>query len=359
VRCPKCGFLSYPGLTHCKKCGYPFDQPIAHQPRAADSPPDSATGAPGAAGTASEPSSPIPLEETPLTPAAPPEPERPLREELAQRVEDHRQRRAQIRGEGEEATTLEFDFEGAGREPESPAVDSEIAELIKEDVELEISDEEAAISVPEASSLPETSPVDSLPLEKPEESAHILDSVAMEEPEPAPVEDTVPPEPVEIVLDTPLPAEEASGIEDGFAPLPLAPMGRRFLAGVLDAIVLLVSAGLFAFIFWRAGGHISMRGLNMAVLAFVPAFLIMAYFGLFTALTATTPGLLWMGLEIRGQDGGHPTPQDAFYRAFGCLVSTSALLLGFVWALVDSEGLTWHDRMSRTFLTTASPDDVP
>lgn len=359
MRCAKCGFLSYPGLSHCKKCGHPFDRPEAHQPPTSDSPPHAATEAPGEPATASPPVSPIPVDETPLTPPEPPESERPLREELAQRVEDHRQRRAQVRGEGEESMTLEFDFEGAGREQASPPIDPEIAELIKEDVELEISDEEPAISVPEASSLSETFPLDALPLEKSEEGAHILDSMTVDEPEPALADDVAPPQPVEIVLDSPLLADEPSGLEEGLAPLPLAPMGRRFLAGVLDAVVLLVSAGLFAFIFWRAGGHISVRALNVAALAFIPAFLIMAYFGLFTALTSTTPGLLWMGLEIRDIDGGLPTPQDAFYRAFGCLVSASALLLGFVWALVDSEGLTWHDRMSHTFLTTASPDDAP
>jgi hypothetical protein len=41
------------------------------------------------------------------------------------------------------------------------------------------------------------------------------------------------------------------------------------------------------------------------------------------------------------------------WRAFGYLVSTGALLLGFVWALVDSDGFTWHDRMSGTFLAIA------
>jgi len=358
VKCAKCGFLSYPGLTHCKKCGHPFDQPEAQKPPVAPSPPDAAGEAPGARGAASPPTPPVPLEETPFTPAVLSEPERPLREELAQRVENHRQRRAQLRGEGEEETTLEFDFDGAGRDAANPIMDPEIAELIKEDVELEISDEEPAISVPEVS-LSETSPLDALPLEKSEEGAHILDSMTVDEPEPALADDVAPPQPVEIVLDSPLSADEPSGLEEGLAPLPLAPMGRRFLAGVLDAVVLLVSAGLFAFIFWRAGGHISMRALNVAALAFIPAFLIMAYFGLFTALTSTTPGLLWMGLEIRDMDGGLPTPQDAFYRAFGCLVSTGALLLGFVWALVDSEGLTWHDRMSHTFLTTAPPDDAP
>jgi len=54
---------------------------------------------------------------------------------------------------------------------------------------------------------------------------------------------------------------------------------------------------------------------------------------------------------VRSQTGGLPSPQQAFWRAFGYLVSISALMLGFIWALVDSDGLTWHDRMSETYLT--------
>ncbi|MGD1104323.1 MAG: hypothetical protein ABSA59_19915, partial [Terriglobia bacterium] len=45
-----------------------------------------------------------------------------------------------------------------------------------------------------------------------------------------------------------------------------------------------------------------------------------------------------------------PTVRESFWRAFGVLVSLSALMLGFVWACVDSDGLTWHDRMSGTVI---------
>jgi uncharacterized RDD family membrane protein YckC len=94
--------------------------------------------------------------------------------------------------------------------------------------------------------------------------------------------------------------------------------------------------------------------LNLAVLAFIIVFFILVYFGSFTALTATTPGLLWMRLEVRNWSGTHPTGREAFWRAFGYLVSIAALMLGFLWAAVDSEGMTWHDRMSGTFVTPTS-----
>jgi uncharacterized RDD family membrane protein YckC len=37
-------------------------------------------------------------------------------------------------------------------------------------------------------------------------------------------------------------------------------------------------------------------------------------------------------------------------------MSISALMIGFLWALVDGEGLTWHDRISGTFLTPVNQE---
>jgi uncharacterized RDD family membrane protein YckC len=115
---------------------------------------------------------------------------------------------------------------------------------------------------------------------------------------------------------------------------------------------------LFALTFWFVGGHLTPGPLNIAVLAFIAAFFLFAYFGLFTALTSATPGLLWMGLEVRNMEGLRPTTPESFWRAFGYLVSIAALMLGFVWALVDGEALTWHDRMSGTFLTFADQESA-
>ena len=133
----------------------------------------------------------------------------------------------------------------------------------------------------------------------------------------------------------------------------VAALGPRFLAGMIDGLLLLLSAGLFAFIFRFAGGHLRLVPLNLAVLGVIATIFIWSYFGMFTALTATTPGLSWMGIEARNMEGWPPDRRESLLRAFGYLVSLSAFLLGFFWALVDGESLTWHDRISGTFLTPA------
>jgi uncharacterized RDD family membrane protein YckC len=159
--------------------------------------------------------------------------------------------------------------------------------------------------------------------------------------------------PLEIAVGSPgevTQVEGAAAAAEGMIP---APLSRRFLAGLTDALVLLLGAMLFGIIFWRSGGQMSSSSANFAVLGVVACIFIFAYFGLFTTLTSTTPGLLLVGCEIRNLHGAYPTPRESFWRAFGVLVSLSALMLGFIWAWVDSDSLTWHDRMSGTFITEA------
>jgi uncharacterized RDD family membrane protein YckC len=38
-------------------------------------------------------------------------------------------------------------------------------------------------------------------------------------------------------------------------------------------------------------------------------------------------------------------------RSAGYLLSAGTFFLGFLWALWDSDELTWHDRLSRTYLS--------
>jgi uncharacterized RDD family membrane protein YckC len=371
VKCPKCGFVSYPGLTQCKKCGHSFSPSKRKvEPEKAPSPPPPAAGleadtplppaeesfSPRALSPSISPAltAPEPLEEeetaetwpgpSSIVPEQPaPEPDRPWREELSERVESYRQRRARLKKGFDESSSLEFDFPHAsGAEAEAPLPSAEAGpKEMGSELDFDLNHSQDL----DDSDLP----LDVLTFLGRGEGSGILQQaeseLADELPPPAPAA------PVEIVLDSSPDLDEERG-EAAPISLPLAPMGRRFLGGILDALVLLASAGLFALIYWRAGGVFTGNLLTFAVAAFIGVLICLAYFGVFTALTSTTPGLLWMGIEVRNLQGNPPTTRQVFWRSFGYLVSTSALLLGFVWALVDSEGLTWHDRMSDTYLTS-------
>ena len=66
---------------------------------------------------------------------------------------------------------------------------------------------------------------------------------------------------------------------------------------------------VFGIIFWRVCGRVSLVPFNIVVLGLVAVILIFAYFAVFTAIASATPGLLWMGCEIRNLQGDHPTLQ--------------------------------------------------
>ncbi len=366
MKCPKCGFVSYSGLPQCKKCGYNFQKAAPKESSSLISSLLSGKSPPPQEGKSAltpsilglnepPPAAPEPVASAPPPPsqelpqaelfnAPPPAPSATdWHEELSDRVEKFKQRRARLRGDASE--NLDFDFDHAEDLDASPDPDRKIIEFPQAEAPMET----------DLGNSPEQEPplVDSLPMENSDEGLRVLTSAAVEAGELTLEAKAHEVEPMEILL--PSSASLASSAPQEVSPplLPLAPLGRRFLAGLADALVLIVGACLFSLIFWRAGGHLSPQPLNLAVLGLIAVFFLMAYFGLFTAVTSSTPGLLWMGLEVRNVEGNYPSGGEAFVRAFGYLVSVSALMLGFLWAAVDSDGLTWHDRMSGTFITVA------
>jgi uncharacterized RDD family membrane protein YckC len=130
--------------------------------------------------------------------------------------------------------------------------------------------------------------------------------------------------------------------------LPVASASQRLAAGLADGAVILVCFGIFAGIFYVSGGHLHPLPSNLAILALLVSLVVFAYFGTFTAITHATPGGQWMGIAIRNLEGENPTTGQALLRAFGYLVAAAAFMLGFLWILMDSAGMGWHDHMSGT-----------
>ena len=131
-----------------------------------------------------------------------------------------------------------------------------------------------------------------------------------------------------------------------------APIGRRLAAALVDGLVLLIAACVFTLVFAKTGGEVNPRPSNVTiiVLGVVAALLLSFYFALFTALAFATPGQSALGLRVRTLDDRVPDTNAAVWRGVGYLVSAAALMLGFIWAVFDSQGLTWHDHMSGTCL---------
>jgi uncharacterized RDD family membrane protein YckC len=72
---------------------------------------------------------------------------------------------------------------------------------------------------------------------------------------------------------------------------------------------------------------------------------------LFCLANGDSPGMRWTRLALVTFDGQRPTRTQRMHRLTSGVLSFCAAGLGFLWALVDEETLTWHDHISRTFPT--------
>jgi len=142
------------------------------------------------------------------------------------------------------------------------------------------------------------------------------------------------------------PPAEAAEILPAVAPLPL-----RGLAGLLDLAVVTVAAGVFLGTFHSMGGAVAAARQATVGFSLAAAALAGFYFFVYVCYSGETPGLQWLGLRVVDLQGHPPARGPLFARALGGLLSAAALGMGYLWAVADEEGLTWHDRMSKTFVT--------
>jgi len=85
---------------------------------------------------------------------------------------------------------------------------------------------------------------------------------------------------------------------------------------------------------------------------YIAGFLLMLgiYFLLFMISASQTPGMKMRQLVAVSRDGTPLEPKTACLRGFGYFISIVPLMLGFAWALIDPEHLTWADKVSGTYL---------
>ena len=374
VKCPKCGFVSHPGLPQCKRCGRKFTPaPRKETPSLI---PSLLSSAPARTASAAIPSSTIeklPALNTPeksiskpsITPEpspghpaieglradrrVPPQPGSPLwQDELSGRVQKFRRQRARLRSNFDPNGTLDLEFDSNENPP--PA---EIETLVGGQV-VEFGQGGRETSPAAGRSTYEHSVLDSAPQVTSGGGMRVLSGAAVQAGEMHLGHPDAASDPVEIILDSEPSTEQTLPHGARYSSHPRELMAPRFLAGLVDATVLLVGNGVFAAIFWYSciqTGRFSLVPANLIAMVAVAAFFMLFYFGMSVSLIGSTPGLAWIGLEVRNQDGNLPTTRESWWRAFGYLVSTSAFFIGFLWAFLDPDGLTWHDLMSGTYIT--------
>lgn len=399
MKCPNCGFVTFPDPAECKRCGQRFDPPRKARDSAAlassitfrspERPLSSpiSTLEPGSArrlaASPAEPATASSLGKSrqnsprvdlgaafdaglsevadgqghaPDTAMPKAGGARPLDDEIAARVARYRRRRYRIQTEAEEAEareskdTLRFDFNRDGPETHTMAVEAELSRPDPHSGALDVDLDPRPDAEAEAPLLDSTS-LNSTSLERYGIAAGPRENSAEWGLEPRDLRPSHPP--VEVVLHSGASLNEPEEDPPGQAPLG-ARLGRRFAAGMVDGAVLLVAAAVFFGLFRASGGHLDRQTTDLAILGFAAALLVVFYFWAFTALAFATPGQSAFGLGVRTLDGDLPDAHAAFWRGLGYLVSAASLMLGFVWPIFDSERLSWHDHMSGTCLVELS-----
>jgi len=126
------------------------------------------------------------------------------------------------------------------------------------------------------------------------------------------------------------------------------------MAAALYDGVLLFGVEVMAFIPYtalrRGGGDGQFDPLALVWLLGI-AFL---FFGWFWVHGGQTLGMRTWRIRVQTRDGRPLGWLQAFLRFIAALFSWAALGLGFLWALIDRDKQTWHDRWSESVLIRLS-----
>ncbi len=149
---------------------------------------------------------------------------------------------------------------------------------------------------------------------------------------------------------------------------PSASIALRAFAAVVDGVVLVGALAAFAAIFLRLNFSLNL-GLNpirgplpmlagptlAAALGLIALLFWMAYEFLFVVYTGSTPGLRAARLQLAGFDGLPLNRRSRRWRVLASFLSAFSAGLGYLWCLLDQDGLCWHDRITRTHVQSQRP----
>jgi uncharacterized RDD family membrane protein YckC len=75
---------------------------------------------------------------------------------------------------------------------------------------------------------------------------------------------------------------------------------------------------------------------------------------LFVVYTGSTPGLRAARLRLAGFDGSPLNRRLRRWRVLASFLSAFSAGLGYLWCVLDQDGLCWHDRITGTHVQSAA-----
>jgi uncharacterized RDD family membrane protein YckC len=148
------------------------------------------------------------------------------------------------------------------------------------------------------------------------------------------------------------PEEARTDHDDEVIPRP-APLGQRCISGVVDAGLVFIATGAFAFTFVELAEEMPQSRMTLVCLLAAAGIFWLLFQYIFLTYRRATPGMRMAQLELCTFEGKATTMFDRQTRAAASALSAFSIGLGYAWALVDEDRLGWHDRISQTHLRAA------
>lgn len=112
----------------------------------------------------------------------------------------------------------------------------------------------------------------------------------------------------------------------------LVGFGPRFLAILIDGVLLVIVAGI-------------LRAFNLTALV---TLVDIAYFVYFWSTTGVTIGNRAMNIRVTKVDGSPLDVGTGIIRYVGYVISMIAIFIGLLWVIWDPNKQGWHDKMANT-----------
>lgn len=137
-----------------------------------------------------------------------------------------------------------------------------------------------------------------------------------------------------------------------------AALGLRLMAGIVDSCI--VFAGELAFVATSAlvinkltataplATHLSTQAAAIGAIGIFVLFTLL-YQTLFFTFSECTPGMRYARIGLCTFSDDNPTRRQMRQRILACALAACPLGLGYLWAMLDEDGLGWHDRISRIY----------
>ncbi len=128
-----------------------------------------------------------------------------------------------------------------------------------------------------------------------------------------------------------------------------APLQLRSMALLCDAGLVLAALVVFAGIFAKVAGQVPGGWSGLAALAVAALVLHVCYGLLFFCFGDQTPGMRYARIGFCTFTDENPSRAALRKRVLLQLLALAPFGMGVLWALLDEDGLGWHDRLSRMY----------